>query len=741
MAISLSQIFLKNEIVIPIIQRDYAQGRKSPKINKLRNDFLDEIFSTLDGEDKALELDFIYGFTRNSEGSLPAFIPLDGQQRLTTLFLLHWYAAVKDKSIDEARPYLIRFTYETRHSSRVFCEKLVEFNLDDFDALPSKIVQNEPWFFNHWINDPTISSMLVMLDSIHGKVEEYNLQDTNLWSILTEQNRIGFYLLEMEKLGLPDELYIKMNSRGKELTDFEYFKSRFAEILPNPELKSEFKNKVDQVWSDLFWDVFKNEAYFDLAKLVDDGFLRYFHFIKDLLISKNEFSVGHVRDEFEIITRVFQNVDNVRFLFDSLDLLSAELKDGKNPFKDWFYIHEADYTESKVRLFFQNPQINLFSKCAKNYDPSERVNPFSLGEQILLYACILQLKHKKSEFAVRLRKLRNLISKSEDTLRKDNFNTLIKGAESLVLNGTVDELSKFNARQIKEEQQKEEFINVKPGFRCAIYRLEDHDLLRGGLALIDFDDQIAAKANSFHYLFHHKCDFQLISKALLTMGDYTQNQSTRTRFGTNSASVWRELFYPSDRRSGFERTKTTTNALLDKIALENNISLDTIIIQYLTQFENNKALPRDWRYYFIKYDSFNKIAYQKFEKGYYLFMNGKNKYNFIMMRQTNLRGFSFSPFLYELHGRHKDVTSLDNYEAPLVLTKNGVSLKIYNRHEGFEVVSFDNVESRDLVAKIIAKNLINHEGMLIIKQNSEDFDVEDRIEKGDLLIKSIMNHG
>ena len=80
----------KLKISIPIIQRDYAQGRMDSKSSNIRNKFLDEIFNRLDN-DENLFLDFVYG---NIEGD--KFIPIDGQQRLTTLFLLHLYFAKKE---------------------------------------------------------------------------------------------------------------------------------------------------------------------------------------------------------------------------------------------------------------------------------------------------------------------------------------------------------------------------------------------------------------------------------------------------------------------------------------------------------------------------------------------------------------------------------------------------------------------------------------------------------------------
>ena len=76
-------------IEIPIIQRDYAQGREREE--KKRNRFLDALYKAVNSE--GINLDFIYGSETGEEDKKKKLIPLDGQQRLTTLFLLHWYAA------------------------------------------------------------------------------------------------------------------------------------------------------------------------------------------------------------------------------------------------------------------------------------------------------------------------------------------------------------------------------------------------------------------------------------------------------------------------------------------------------------------------------------------------------------------------------------------------------------------------------------------------------------------------
>ena len=72
------------KIAIPLIQRDYAQGRMDGDVNRVRNRFLSALHDAI--TDKPITLDFVYGDI-DEKGVMT---PLDGQQRLTTLFLLHW---------------------------------------------------------------------------------------------------------------------------------------------------------------------------------------------------------------------------------------------------------------------------------------------------------------------------------------------------------------------------------------------------------------------------------------------------------------------------------------------------------------------------------------------------------------------------------------------------------------------------------------------------------------------------
>lgn len=286
-----------NKIEIPIIQRDYAQGRIGKEY--LRKTFIEGLKSALDTDaldtEQKLKLDFVYGTLENGK-----IYPLDGQQRLTTLWLLHWYIALRSSNLNETNCNILKnFTYETRISSREFCEQLCKpknwkdyLNLlkegKDIDNIAGYI-KDQYWFSSAWLQDPTISSMLNMLagtkpaddredimDGIEeaftcsqiGNISTKSCDATEYWNKLTNNNcPIIFYYLPITDMGLTDDLYIKMNARGKQLSNFENLKADLIGYVQ----KEKSKNKdwenfndlpflLDTKWTDLFWKYrFKDE--------------------------------------------------------------------------------------------------------------------------------------------------------------------------------------------------------------------------------------------------------------------------------------------------------------------------------------------------------------------------------------------------------------------------------------------------------------------------------------------------
>ncbi|MEJ2792071.1 DUF262 domain-containing protein [Iodobacter sp. LRB] len=265
------------QVEIPIIQRDYAQGRA--EVAEVRDTFLQALHRYLEKGQPFRDLDFVYGSITNKADGRGSFTPLDGQQRLTTLFLLHWYLAQIAGEGASFRQVLSaggvsHFTYETRSSSREFCNALVAKDID-FSALLqesgtgclSKTIKDRAWFYLSWESDPTIRSMLTMLDAIH---QQFAGHADFFYKLIDQENPvITFRFLNLAEFKLTDDLYIKMNARGKPLTHFENFKARLEKVIKSfkatwPEYHLSFKasavsgydyfiHKIDTDWADLFW--------------------------------------------------------------------------------------------------------------------------------------------------------------------------------------------------------------------------------------------------------------------------------------------------------------------------------------------------------------------------------------------------------------------------------------------------------------------------------------------------------
>lgn len=300
---SFFKLFAENDfrIVIPMLQREYAQGRESAK--EVRTEFLKALYTYLAESIPGRDLDFIYGNISGKD-----FIPLDGQQRLTTLFLLHWYLSritpeealrnqFDSKLLDDTGQHS-RFTYKTRTSTSEFCDALMLQNIDFSRLLINKSNKNKPsikltienknWFHLSWQHDPTIVSMLNMLDAIHEIFS--NRADFLPLLLNTERPIITFLFMELDKYHLSDELYIKMNSRGKPLTDFENFKARYSEYIEEKlsssgvavlrnrilsdgtklpmTLDRYFAERIDNAWLNLIWE-YRNDG--ELDKSMDFG--------------------------------------------------------------------------------------------------------------------------------------------------------------------------------------------------------------------------------------------------------------------------------------------------------------------------------------------------------------------------------------------------------------------------------------------------------------------------------------
>ena len=675
-------------IEIPIIQRDYAQGRE--KEEKKRNRFLEALLKAVNS-DKGITLDFIYGSVIDKK-----LVPLDGQQRLTTLFLLHWYAAQRENIPAEQSEVLKKFSYATRPSARRFCEQFLTF-VPDFDAGKhlSEQICNEAWFPMAWNDDPTVEGMLRMLDAIHHTFAE----TTHLWEALTKDRKITFYFKKLEDMDITDDIYIKMNSRGKPLTDFEHFKAEFTESIRETIGNDTISHKIDVTWTNMLW------PYRSDNNIIDEEFLNYFHFLTDIIRIKSDDDMSNRKDYFEMISFYKGNNNNVTFLEKGFDIW-----EGRN-IDELFntYLSGQEYESDKVKVY--DWERNLFKDCCKNYTGAG-ARSFGLSKMLMLYAFIVWKSKAtgvaNSELARRIRIVRNLVWNSSSEIRLDNMKILLEEVEEIILkNISEQKTTAFNTRQKQEEIEKIKWCNEHTELTEKLFKLEDHWALFGCIAAVGLEN--SKNFDAFKTLFDN--DLLLISKVLLTYGDYSQTYTDkRYRFmASHNYRTWQEMLHPSQQRKEFEKTKDIIALLLGSL---NNLTAPNLEKQIQTYLKDVKTL-KDWRYYFIKYSSILSYA----ENGmYYQEEEWQQRYNIEVLRKNSFRGFHWDAILIAIYEETEENELVkDDWGGPFTL-KNGITLENTN-----EALIFRNNEEIVHTEKI--------------SQTSEGIDLIDRVEKALELIR------
>ena len=696
-----------NKIAIPLIQRDYAQGRIDNDVNRVRSRFLDSLYKAITEE--PITLDFVYGDI-DEKGTMT---PLDGQQRLTTLFLLHWYAAKKENISKDKYAFLSKFSYETRYSARYFCAELVKFT-PSFEFELSSDIMNQAWFPFDWKNDPTISSMLVMLDAIDERFKDV----PDIWNQL-ENKAITFYFLPIKDMGLTDELYIKMNSRGKPLTLFEHFKAELEREIRTLDEKTgqnvanRIIEKIDKAWTDLLWSYRNSGASDTEDNIIDDEFLRYFKFVCDIICYRNGKSPqGYSSDVFDLLRLYFSAEDestsaNITTLESFFDCW-CNINGYSNPTE--FLESFMSYTHEPGKIIVDSRyKVDIFEDCIHSYaDKTGRTRQFPLNRIVLLYAITVYLQHQSeiaySDFVRRIRIVNNLIQNSEDEvsdrLDRNRIPAIIQAVDAIILTGAIDDSieNNFNVNQIQEEKEKAEFLANNPARADEVFELEDHNMLKGQIGIVGLDN--LASSSRFASLF--TCSWDKIDCALMTIGNYAQQERNKWRYQFASKSLqlaWDELFHKSA-NAGFENTKEILAKLLATNQSFNDSKLDAIISAFTAQCENDSVYP--WTYYYVKYPVFRPGSYGKMSNSDVA--NRPYMYS-VMQTKTQWSQNTYMPYLKEA-----DEVHLSRDEFGQYLVYKYVYIACENDSYG--------------VYKIEDDSLID---TIFISQNKQGIDTEDRI--------------
>ena len=498
------EAFGNKNILIPLLQRDYVQG----SVESVITPFIEQLID----KDKHSDLNYIYGYDEKG-----MFVPIDGQQRLITLWLLHLYCAAKSHS-----EFNVRLQFMSREFANDFSEKLSE-NLagllnkmkDDKTELLDKIIVNQSWFISSWQRNETVRGMLNTLSYIQRKCSGIDVND--LWKQLNSENcHITFSFLNMgDEQGLDDDIYIKMNGRGRPLSVFENLKSWMDEkVKKEPE---EWANKwallMDNEWTDLFWENRNREQ--EHPEEIDDEQLYCFCNLLILYWMKNKDKLQEklksIKDKelylYEDLLRLLKKGNVADDIETIISYLFEQLQKGELPPLVWierlefmpaeFLRFTFDSLNTLHDLYLSNAINGSEVYIGKIKDGQTKTNYLSMSEGTfgrtlpLLYAILLGNAAKNLHDWLRV--CRNLIENTHigqaelpNILNNlDNFYAYVKDKDLFKILTFDDEtdklLSNFSSSQVKEEREK---AKLPLEFRTTIEKLENHPFFFGRIGIV-----------------------------------------------------------------------------------------------------------------------------------------------------------------------------------------------------------------------------------------------------------------
>lgn len=802
------------QVEVPIIQRDYAQGRVEE--NEVRDGFIDALKNYLDENIANRDLDFVYGSLKNNK-----FIPLDGQQRLTTLFLLHWYIAISENRFKELQGWLLeelneesnisKFSYKTRTSSELFCNLLLNTEIDLANLLPSdsdhkrkdlmnslsNTLRDKGRFFSAWENDPTIKSMLNMLDTIHNKFKDATIANYYDRLVNDEKPIITFLLLNLDEFNLTDDLYIKMNSRGIPLTTFENFKAKLLQfiklkmqfqekcILKVSDVESEvllskyFSFKIDTNWTNLFWSYSKDEK----DKSIDKKMMNFIRFIFVSTYALSDYKSENM--EYLLGTNVAKKLegysDNISFnkylsldsvteesigsLMNSLDCLENADKKIKQLVSDDFlyYFNDREVFEKILAneltfvtriQFFAYIQFLIFNKgILTGIDNWIRV-VHNLVENRAL--------DRADDYVSAIIEIEKLIPKSNNILHhlRDN-----------------PKIDFFYSRQIQEEKLKAHLLE-KEDWLDTISKMDKHPYFKGQIlfvfefsGVLQYFEEHAnfnwSDIENLKYLnqVNQYCDkincvFQddpnqipdyLWARAVLSKGSYLISASSnRFNFLTTSKNLrdysWKRLLrLPplNDVSVDWRKKRNYVKEVFD----DADFNINDIIVS-LTKIHKKHNIS-GWRKYFIKNPEFLRYCEQGFirKESVKIFLYKESQSN-----HTHLELYTYNLFLNEL--RHQSfppfkrqeiysTKSIDEIPCTVidkwgfVDTNSDYAMDIRNVSlEQFEIRFFDRNLPQSY-NKDVLNVLTKFEFMLNIKYNDDSYIVTSKAESVIGLLKDV----
>lgn len=315
---TLAELFSGNRrIIIPDLQRDYCWGdetnkKSSGEIGELVTDFIKNLIEQYNTKDPGtLNLGLFYGY----EAPMNHIQLCDGQQRLTTLYLL---LGMINKRVKKFRQYLISdyeyehddkepyLNYAIRESSLYFLSDLVcKFFISNDDSVDH--IEKADWYFNDYKYDPSICSIINALKKIekilNGKEDEWLISFGD-WIL----NKLTFLYFDMENRKNGEETFVIINTTGEPLSVTQNLKPLIIHANKDP------KNAASK-WEEIETWFWKNRC--GENDTADAGFAEFLRWVT-IIEKKDKLSDSNNVDEKYFIQQILQGKGKYEFPFNEI---------------------------------------------------------------------------------------------------------------------------------------------------------------------------------------------------------------------------------------------------------------------------------------------------------------------------------------------------------------------------------------------------------------------------------------
>ena len=381
----------KRDIVIPDLQRDYCWA--STKIvtgdgQTLVEAYVDDlILASKKEKDAKLKMGLLYGYEYPADNVQLC----DGQQRLTTLFLISGVClnklGVDDNVLREEVSSIIshnnssRLQYAIRDSSLSFIHNLVQ------NGAFHQGITDEPWYSNEYSRDPSVCNMIKAIKQIDSKVTDAETAKKLLHYIL---HNISFLYFDMQSRTYSEEQYVILNTTGYSLTHTEHVKPKLLGKLSDKQLE-----KYSERWESWEQFIWNHRPIEDDNFTVDEWFDRFLtiFYLAENIAKDNSYSdkesdytpyqrvlQGSRKYNFpaETESEAIKSLDTINNYFEAATLISKlnlpvilELGSGNIPSKSiWEYISNGKDWSNLSNL---QQVVSIFIQLTRNEKESPEI--------------------------------------------------------------------------------------------------------------------------------------------------------------------------------------------------------------------------------------------------------------------------------------------------------------------------------------------------------------------------------